>query len=160
MLRKMSYLDMDSPIHSASENSRLFRTFTEFRSLIGPSPRYEFTYCGKKMKDLKTFLGASAVVIMMAAFASVRTTDFIVDDGSHVVICHFPGHVNDYVTTGAARWCVDHMGGNVIIVTKEACERGHEASPKYSGTGKLFDCSSSENIGNVDPDVLRGGPGK
>ena len=48
------------------------------------------------------------------------------EDGNQVAICHFSGHDGDSVITGFGFGCLDN-GGDVIIVARRACEKGHAA---------------------------------
>ena len=51
--------------------------------------------------------------------------------GHKVTICHYPGHVGDFVTfnwmTIGTPACSADAGGNAIIVAPEACKNGHAA---------------------------------
>ena len=80
--------------------------------------------------------------------------------GNQVAICHFTGHtggpLNDFVTTGSGSGCVN-SGGNVIIVGQKACEKGHGAGTLTNPPFAFRDCGA-DNIGLLDPDLLRGNP--
>ena len=92
---------------------------------------------------MKKILILAAVVGFAVALVPADNAQAAV--GTKVAICHFDDHVGDFVTTGKGNGC-ERQGGNVILVSQKACERGHNAGG---------DCGA-DNIYLLDPDVLRG----
>ncbi len=93
------------------------------------------------MKKLLFAVAAVGFILVL------QPADPVQADGGHkVTICHFGGHVGDFVTfnseatgTGAC----DNMGGNAITVAQPACENGHQAA-------KIFTNRSCAD-GNLQP---------
>ena len=96
------------------------------------------------------------LVTLSASLALVATT-FIApsafskndnnDKGANkVTICHFQGHIGDFVTfrsmdhPGGNSAC-DNQGGYVLEVGANGCENGHEAYEQYRGKS----CSTGSN---------------
>ena len=54
--------------------------------------------------------------------------------GGQVTICHFAGHLGDFVTYNSEQTgnpvCV-REGGNAITVGQKACEKGHRAATRW-----------------------------
>ena len=81
-----------------------------------------------------TVLGLLLVSLGFLSVANVPAA------GNKVAICHFAGHDGDFVTNGSGQGCLD-LGGNVMIVGRAACEKGHKASASSAG-----DCATADNI--------------
>lgn len=47
-----------------------------------------------------------------------------------VAVCHFPGHVDDFVINGRGCNCLDN-GGEIIIMSINGCLNGHIGSEPY-----------------------------
>ena len=100
----------------------------------------------------KLFFLAAAVGLFTAL--SVDGTQTAAADeltaNNQVAICHFEDHRGDFVTSGG---CV-RLGGNVIIVGRKACEKGHKARKLRRGG----DCATADNVGLLLPGNLLGNP--
>lgn len=59
--------------------------------------------------------------------------------GHQVGICHTPGHDGDFVLAGGGGWCVGN-GGNVLLVSRRACENGHDAAFTAGTPGANLSC--------------------
>ena len=83
----------------------------------------------------KITLAIGSVALIAASFTAPSAFSAKDDNqGNQVTICHFGGHVGDFVTLnpeGRTGLC-DNRGGNAITVGEKACENGHSAEQIFS----------------------------
>jgi len=102
------------------------------------------------MKALLTVLTLLVGTVAVAAFTLMPVDQpDATEEGGKVGICHFDDHVGDFVTTGRGLGC-NLQGGNVIIVSSMACDKGHKAEPRGD-----FDCYT-DNLDLLEEDQVRG----
>lgn len=61
-----------------------------------------------------------------------------------VALCHFPGHVGDWVLAREGHRCVTD-GGHILVVPRQACEIAHRAITN-PWSGDPYNCAEADNI--------------